>query len=118
MRIISTLAAATSLMLLGACGQDPQEPPRPVTETIISEPAPQTGDSVGAYIDDASVTAKVKSALIGEPDMKAMSINVDTTGNVVTLSGTVESDAMRVRAEQVTRGVEGVKTVQNQLIVN
>jgi hyperosmotically inducible periplasmic protein len=71
----------------------------------------------GAKIDDAAITVKVKSALIGEPNLKALKINVDTANGVVTLSGTVDAPASIDRATQVAQAVEGVKSVDNRLTV-
>ena len=70
-----------------------------------------------ATLDDASITTKVKSALIADPNLSGLSIDVDTSQNVVTLRGTVMSDEMRRQAEQLTRNVEGVKEVKNELTV-
>jgi len=64
---------------------------------------------------DAAITAKVKSAMIGEPELKALQINVATDNGVVTLTGTVDTPQKLERATQVAQGVEGVKSVDNRL---
>ncbi len=69
----------------------------------------------GAAIDDATITTKVKSSIIAEPNLDALDINVNTAGGAVTLLGTVESSEQRVRAEEIARSTEGVKSVDNQL---
>lgn len=74
-------------------------------------------DQAGKAIDDAAVTAKVKSALIGEPNLKALSINVDTTAGIVTLKGTADSHENKQKAEQLATTVEGVRAVKNELVV-
>ena len=71
----------------------------------------------GDKIDDAAITAKVKTALIGEPGLKAMQIDVDTADGVVTLSGTVDSRTNVNRAVQLAQAVQGVKSVDNRLNV-
>jgi len=71
----------------------------------------------GKAMNDATITAKVKSALISEPDLKALSINVDTTAGVVTLKGKADNQENRIKAEQVAARVEGVRTVRNELVV-
>ena len=76
----------------------------------------QTADA-GAKLDDATITAKVKTALVGEPDLKALKINVDTANGVVTLSGAVDSPMKVDRATQVAQAIEGVKSVDNRLTV-
>jgi hyperosmotically inducible periplasmic protein len=79
----------------------------------VKEQAANTGDK----IDDAAITAKVKTALIGEPGLKALQINVDTANGVVTLSGAVDTSTSVDRATQVAQAVEGVRSVDNRLIV-
>jgi hyperosmotically inducible protein len=64
---------------------------------------------------DATITAKVKSAMIGQPELKALQINVDTDNGVVTLTGTVDTPQKLELATQVAQGVEGVKSVDNRL---
>ena len=66
-------------------------------------------------IDDAAITAKVKTAIIGEPGLKALQINVDTANGVVTLTGTADSERSLERATQVAQSVQGVKSVENRL---
>ena len=66
-------------------------------------------------VDDAAITAKVKTAMIAEPGLKAMKINVDTANGVVTLTGTVETPQSLERATQVAQSVDGVKSVDNRL---
>jgi osmotically-inducible protein OsmY len=77
----------------------------------------RTLDQAAAALDDATVTAKVKAALIATPRVKGLAIDVATRQNVVTLSGSVESAAMRTDAERVATSIEGVKEVSNQLTV-
>ncbi|MGH8251432.1 MAG: BON domain-containing protein [Steroidobacteraceae bacterium] len=71
--------------------------------------------TAGQLIDDATVTARVKAALIDSPDTKAASIKVETRAGIVQLSGVVDSEAARSAATKVAAGVKGVKSVQNNL---
>lgn len=71
--------------------------------------------STGEYIDDAAVTARVKTALIREDQVKARHINVETFRGTVQLSGFVDSSDESQRAEEVARTVDGVQEVQNDL---
>jgi len=64
---------------------------------------------------DAWLTMKVKLALMTAKDVPAMSIDVDTVHDVVTLSGKVADEAEKTRAGEAARGVEGVKEVKNIL---
>lgn len=67
---------------------------------------------------DSWLTTKVKSALAADVGLKTLTgINVDTTGSVVTLKGSVDTAANKSRAEQVARAVEGVSSVKNELTV-
>ncbi|TAD87197.1 MAG: BON domain-containing protein [Alphaproteobacteria bacterium] len=74
-------------------------------------------ETAGEYIDDASITARVNSALLGEPNLKSGAIGVETMQNVVQLSGFVESQQTRSRAGEIARSVQGVRGVRNDLIV-
>lgn len=73
--------------------------------------------SVGQKLDDSVTTGRVKAALIDTQDVKARQINVETNGGVVQLSGFVTSPGMRDRAAKVAAGVEGVKHVENALVI-
>jgi hyperosmotically inducible protein len=71
----------------------------------------------GKAIDDATLAALVKSALIAEPGLKALSIDVETTGGVVTLRGTADSANDGEKAVRVASQVRGVKAVENKMMV-
>jgi osmotically-inducible protein OsmY len=73
--------------------------------------------STGQIVDDAAITAKVKTALLKDPDISALKINVDTAQGVVKLKGEVKTLALRKRAEDLVKSVEGVRSVDNQLII-
>ena len=81
--------------------------------------APPAGEdrSFGAWIDDATTTASVKSRLLGNPNTAGMQIDVDTRGDVVTLSGEVVSAEEKALAEEMARSTGDVKDVRNQLVV-
>jgi osmotically-inducible protein OsmY len=74
-------------------------------------------ESTGEYVDDSTITAKVKAALVADPVVKAAEVNVETFKHVVQLSGFVDSKEQEERAIQVARGVRGVKEVRSSLIV-
>jgi hyperosmotically inducible protein len=67
--------------------------------------------------DDATITGSVKSKMAADTNVSATSINVDTKEGVVTLSGTVDSATEKSQAETIAKGVEGVKSVTNNLTV-
>jgi osmotically-inducible protein OsmY len=72
-------------------------------------------EGTGGYLDDSVVTTKVKSAILNDPDLKVLQINVETFKGVVQLSGFVDSKAMMARAVEVTRGVAGVMSVKDDM---
>jgi len=90
------------------------------TEQGVGKAAEKTSDAVGRAGDkmsDASITTGVKSGLTGEPLLRDSSIDVDTKDHVVTLKGTVASDAAKARAAAIAADSKGVTRVLNQLLV-
>jgi len=77
--------------------------------------APDTDRTAGEVIDDATVTRHVKAALLDDPQVKGLQIDVDTREGVVYLTGTVRSEAERDRAVQLARQAQGVRDVQSNL---
>jgi hyperosmotically inducible periplasmic protein len=76
------------------------------------------GKTVGETIDDATITARVKTALLNDPQVGGMKIDVDTTKGVVTMSGIVKSKAEEMRAVELARQTPGVKDVKSSLQVS
>lgn len=74
-------------------------------------------NKVGGFMDDSSITAKVKAALVDHDSIKSTDISVKTDNKVVTLSGFVESQAQAEQAVSVAKGVEGVASVSDKLHV-
>ncbi|MDD5177201.1 MAG: BON domain-containing protein [Sterolibacterium sp.] len=74
-------------------------------------------ESTGAYLDDSVITTKVKAAVLGEPTLKSAEINVETYKGVVQLTGFVNSRASVEKAAEIARGVKGVTSVKNDMIV-
>ena len=72
---------------------------------------------VACGVDDAAVTAGVKAALLADSGLSTATISVDTQKGAVTLTGTVDSDAMKAKAAEIAKGVKGVKSVVNNLTV-
>ena len=75
----------------------------------------RTQEGSGEYVDDTVITTKVKAAIFNEPLLKSAEINVETFKGVVQLSGFVSSAAAESTAVSVTRKVEGVKSVKNDM---
>lgn len=77
----------------------------------------KTRESTGEYLDDASVSAKVKTALLRDEMVKGLDIQVETFKGTVQLSGFANTAMEKQRAEAVARGVAGVKAVKNDIRV-
>jgi hyperosmotically inducible protein len=88
---------------------------------VISVPCVSgCGGSSGAInrtIDDATITTRVKTALLNDPNVNAVHIDVNTAGGVVTLTGNVTSQSDEQKAVAVARRVSGVRDVHSQLKV-
>lgn len=74
-------------------------------------------NKVGNFMDDSTITARVKAALIDHKDIRSTDISVKTENKVVTLSGTVDSTTQQEQAVSVAKGVEGVTSVNDKLSV-
>jgi osmotically-inducible protein OsmY len=73
------------------------------------------GKSVDATVDDATITTRVKTSLLNDPDVAALRIDVDTFKGVVTLSGAVKTAAERDKAVALARKIGGVTDVKSTL---
>ena len=85
--------------------------------TFVSCAGTPKQESTGEYVDDSVITTKVKSLLAADDFLKSFDISVETFKGTVQLSGFVTSQAAVDKAVQITRGVGGVKSVRNNLIV-
>jgi hyperosmotically inducible protein len=99
-KTLSALVAGTALVTLAACS------------------ATRTQRAPGEQIDDGALLTSVKSALVANPVTDAGEINVDVNRGTVKLSGFVGSQKEKSAAADVARGVDGVKSVQNDIAVN
>jgi len=80
--------------------------------------APEPPRTIGEHIDDATITARVKTRLLEDPQVKGLKIDVDTRAGVVFLTGSVRSKDEMELAIQVTRKTEGVKDVQANITIS
>lgn len=76
-----------------------------------------TRESTGQYIDSATITTKVKTAIARDDMLSVFDIQVETYKDVVQLSGFVDTPAQKAHATTVAENVEGVKSVRNNLVV-
>ena len=74
-----------------------------------------TREGTGEYVDDTVITTKVKAAVFGEPTLKSSEINVETFKGTVQLTGFVSSRADINKAVDLARGIQGVKSVRNDM---
>ena len=74
-----------------------------------------TGETAGQYVDDSTITASVKAKLVGDKAANLTRVDVDTTKQVVSLNGIVESSEQKARAGQLASQVSGVRKVENNL---
>ena len=95
----SILVAAVALTALAGCAST------------------QKHESTGQYVDDTTITTKVKAAIFNEPTLKSAEINVETFKGRVQLSGFVGSRASIDLAVQVAQAVGGVSSVANDMRV-
>ena len=128
LKLPAALAGAVALTLSG-CGDD--TPPKTETKVQPAAPAPQAAapaapvmpapgserSSAPQEAANAALAARVKSALVAEPLLKAHGIDVVARDGAVTLFGTAESKMKREMAEKVAKAVPGVKSVENRLAV-
>ena len=75
------------------------------------------GRAISGTMDDAAITAHVKTALLNDPQVNATKIDVSTSSGVVTISGVVRSKPEEDRVLQLARGVNGVKDVKANLTI-
>ncbi|MGY4828367.1 BON domain-containing protein [Sphaerotilaceae bacterium SBD11-9] len=73
--------------------------------------------TVGAYVDDATITTQVKARFVDNKQVDASSIKVETLNGTVMLSGFAKNATEKSTAEEQAWKVHGVKAVKNQLVV-
>jgi len=129
--VVVVLVGIAAFFLGYRLGDDGVETPvsaRQVAPGIDTEKARQTGAAIGQTVatgaakaeqalDEAALTAKIKSKMALDDTVRALSIDVDTKGSTVTLSGSVHSETERGKAVQLARETAGVTTVNDRLII-
>lgn len=71
--------------------------------------------TVGAFVDDSTITTQIKSRMLKDPNVAGTSISVETLNGTVILSGFAKSSMERSTAEMIARDVNGVKAVRNDI---
>jgi len=122
-RMTVLAAALAGMALFGAgCGNNSTPADRNASNATTppatsSTTAPERTASAKGAINDAAITGKVKAAVMAEPGIRSLKIDVDTRDGVVTLNGKIDSQEHKDRAMQVAQSVEGVKSVVDNLMV-
>ena len=129
------LLVVACLLALAACQDRSVEPvTRTAAETVHAAPPPtnSAGAAAGtaegkkktekdpvkrAEFAETTLAARVKAALSADPALGKLAVDVSASGNAVTLAGTADNTRTRDKATHVARGVPGVDSVQNQLVV-
>lgn len=86
-----------------------------LTATMAGCAASPTRESTGEYIDDATITTRVKSAFVKDEEISALDIKVNTFKGKVQLAGFADDTKAIRRAEDIARSVPGVKEVENDI---
>jgi hypothetical protein len=129
--VVVIIAAAAAFFLGYRFGDTSVETPvaaEPARPTIDTQRAREAGAKVGETVatgaaqaqdalNDGAVTAKIKSKMALDDTVKALSIDVDTDHGVVTLTGTVTSQAERSKAVQLAKETAGVTSVVDRLAI-
>jgi hyperosmotically inducible protein len=116
------VALVAGIALVGAACSDREATttsvmPQNRTAATATPPADGATTRAGAAIDDAVISTSVKTAVLAEPGLSALKIDVDTKNGVVTLSGTVDSPELKSRATQIAQRTSGVRSVIDNLEV-
>ncbi len=84
----------------------------------FAEDARRLGRSIGTGANDGWLWTKTRAVLATTDDLRDSTINVDVDNAVVLLSGTIATQAQKTKAAQVAKGIDGVKRVENELVVS
>lgn len=128
--VVVILAAAAAFFLGYRLGDNGVEAPVSATPApaVDTTKARATGAAIGERVAtgaaeaekalaEGSLTAKIKAKMALDDTVKALAIDIDTQGGVVTLSGSVHSEAERAKALQLARDTTGVTSVVDRLVI-
>lgn len=85
--------------------------------TLAACASTTTQSSTGEFLDDSVITTKVKTLLAADNLLRSFEVSVETYRGTVQLSGFVGSKEASDKAEQITKSVQGVRSIKNNLIV-
>ena len=96
---LSTLLLGANLAFFAGCAATP------------------TTESTGQFVDDATITTRVKAAFVNDEVVKARAVSVETYKGIVQLSGFVNTPVEKARAEEIAAGIKGVRSVKNSIAI-
>lgn len=102
--VLGITLVGTLSVLVTSCGNRQNVAPTRITSAAL-----------GTEIDDAVISANVKSALLADPGIRRFDLKVETRHGAVQLSGVVDHPAQLDRAAAIAGEVEGVRTVENSI---
>jgi hyperosmotically inducible periplasmic protein len=120
MTLLAAIIAGTALMSAGCSDRNASETAGQKLDRSADKVAAATERATketAVVVDDAAITTKVKTAVLAEPGLKTLQINVDTKDGVVTLSGTVDTPVLKERAMQIAQQTNGVRSVVDNLAI-
>jgi len=125
---MTAIGAVVASLALAGCNKADQTAAKNSAEDSVAQvdqKARQLGNDakdgaqkMGDKVDDAVITASVKTEIAKDPDLSALKVNVDTDGGRVVLRGTAPSTVAKEHASTLAGGVKGVASVDNQLSVS
>jgi hyperosmotically inducible periplasmic protein len=124
---IALLAAVPFALALGACSKEDMNKANDqvaaktdkavVAMNNAADDMKVKSAEAGKDLDDAGITASIKTDILKDPDLSVLKIDVDTKDGVVTLNGMANTEAGKTRVENLAANVKGVKEVRNFLAV-
>lgn len=127
LKLTAAILASSAMLFAAGCSDDPVTTAGEQVDSTVADVKQNTDEaaaysedkmeSAGQSIDDAAITASLKARLIADDTLKALDINVDTEGGVVTMTGTAPTDQAKSMATDIANTVDGVTNVNNELTV-
>jgi hyperosmotically inducible protein len=118
---LSLLTASLVLLALVACSKPgpAEEAGKKIDKAAvqIEDTLKRKEDKAEIFMKDSEITARVKTTLLRSDGLPTAKITVKTQEGVVTLTGSINSQAHYDLVQKLTEGVEGVRHIDNKLVV-